>query len=167
MPQYTPEQVSEMIRLATDEAISERVEWADQVQERQASEASIQEFYNRHPGVYGGKQDNAVYETVIALNQAWSDMYSEDGEWAGQLDIKDGDALDIAYEAAMNPRLAQVLMNNPHLIDDDAGMQEARLQAGMNPQIEQNPFAANDELSQAVQAYDEKESGLSDSVFGE
>jgi hypothetical protein len=143
-PQYTPEQMYQ----AANDAITDTVVRAEQAKEIRAAEDAISGFYEAHPNVYGSEQDNAIYNTVMSWNQAWSQMDE------GTLDISDDEALEIAYEAARNPALARVLAQNPEYIDTDEGMRQARQEAGMP-----------DELIEAVK-YKKENSGLSGSIFG-
>jgi len=132
-PSYTPEQMNYLLNQAVGQAMYERemqeqqnYAYAEgQQQDVQSAERAIQAFYQRHPGVYQTEQDNAVYETVQALNAAWQHTGSS-------LDIGDDEALEIAYEAALNPSLRQVLEANPEFIDSDAGMELARFKAGIS-----------------------------------
>jgi hypothetical protein len=160
-PSYTPEQMNYLLNQAVSQAMYEREQQEQeqyaynegQQQDVHSAERAIQAFYQRHPGVYQTEQDNAVYETVQALNTAWQHTGSS-------LDIGDDEALEIAYEAALNPSLRQVLEANPEFIDSDAGMELARFKAGIpsptapsEPQQEMSP--EDDMLNELKQATSE------------
>ncbi len=128
-PQYTPDQIQFLLNQAVNEAMQNQYQQQyaanleGQEQYNQAAN-TIQNFYERHPDVYQTEKDNAVYETIQALNKAWEPTGSS-------LDIGDHEALEIALEASQSPPLQRILEMHPEYIDTDAGMELARFQAGM------------------------------------
>lgn len=77
-------------------------------------ESLVNEFRARHPDVAPGTElDRAVVQTASDL----------------QLNAANLESLEIAYEAAKDPYLRQVLKANPPLIESDEGIAYARIQA--------------------------------------
>lgn len=96
-------------------------------------DGALDAFWQRHPDVKEGTQENLeMAQAVASLHQAWARQ--PDPENPGQfmaevLDFTDQDTLELAYEIYQDPDLLFVLSNNPHLANDDRGLQYARLQA--------------------------------------
>jgi hypothetical protein len=85
-----------------------------QAKEQEDFLRTVADFRTRHADVPpNSEQDYTLAQVVQEL-----DLVKEDPE-----------ALEVAYEATMNPKLRFVLNASPHLVENDAGMQMARLQA--------------------------------------
>ena len=85
-----------------------------QAREQEDFLRTVADFRTRHPDVPpNSAQDYTLAQVITEL-----DLVKEDPE-----------ALEVAYEATMDPKLRFVLNASPHLAENDAGMQMARLQA--------------------------------------
>lgn len=85
-----------------------------QAREQESFLRTVADFRTRHPDVPpNSAQDYTLAQVITEL-----DLVKEDPE-----------ALEVAYEATMDPKLRFVLNASPHLAENDAGMQMARLQA--------------------------------------
>lgn len=144
-PQLSPQQVQRLV----DERVSAQTQqnqqnWAAEQQKAaaaQKTESAILGFYGAHPEVeVGGEIDAAIMDTINALNQTW------ESRGDGTLDTQDPSVYEIAYEATQRPALQKVLQMFPALVDDDSGMQLARIQAAV---LEGQPIT---QQSQAVPA---------------
>jgi hypothetical protein len=85
-----------------------------QAKEQESFLRTVADFRTRHPDVPPNSQQDYTLATVLQE----LDLVKEDPE-----------ALEVAYEATMDPKLRFVLNASPHLSENDAGMQMARLQA--------------------------------------
>jgi hypothetical protein len=124
----SPEQIALLAdQLAAERVAQSRGEWqaeAEAQMARQAQEQTVRSFWGKHNIVEGDEQDNAMFDSVQTLNDAW-----DNAGW--EVDLSNPDTLDIVYETTQSPELLQVLQLNPDYIESDAGMQLARFQAAL------------------------------------
>ncbi len=126
MPMLIQQQVQENPELAEQLDFAQRVQplidqriepvqqELSQAREQEDFLRTVADFRTRHPDVPpNSAQDYTLAQVVQEL-----DLVKEDPE-----------ALEVAYEATMDPKLRFVLNASPHLAENDAGMQMARLQA--------------------------------------
>lgn len=84
-------------------------------------QATVSDFFSRHPEVdQGGEMDNKLGEVVGYF----------------RLDPSMPDSLEAAYELARDPELDKYVRANPHLIDTDEGIAQARDQLALNKRLE-------------------------------
>lgn len=127
-PVLTPQVLQPMVEAMVQQRVGQteqamRAQF-EQTQAANAAQQSVQQFYAQHPEVeVRGEADSAIYDTIQELNENWS---RRDGS---TIDIRDPEALEVAYEASRDPELRTVLGMHPEYVDTDAGMALARLQA--------------------------------------
>lgn len=133
VPMLMQQQIQENPELAEQLDFAERVgpliDQRIQPMQTEMAQAKEQEDFLRtvagfrasHPDVPpNSAQDYTVAQVIEELSLSVQDNPNQ--EDAAQ-------ALEVAYEAAMNPKLRFVLNASPHYAENDAGMQMARLQA--------------------------------------
>lgn len=94
--------------------------------EDQALATSVQGLYESHPELdpANDAQSHQIYDTIVELNESW-DRYGI------EVDPADQGTLEIAYEAARNPALLEVLKLNPSYFESAYGMELARRDAAV------------------------------------